>query len=282
MLLKKIDQGKQFLEEHGDLFSCPKCRKAMINKDYSLICRKQHRFDLAKKGTINFINHQIKTDYDKEMLSHRQKMIQIGLYEPLIQRILEASQDVSVESVVDIGCGEGSFLKELTDKGLEGTKIGFDISKDGVALATSQDIDAFWCVADITTLPFADQSMTHLLNIFSPSHYEEFRRVLKPGGRLIKVVPEENYLKEMREVFYQDDKEKQTYSNEKVVTKFKEEMTLISQERLTYQVPVPTERQEDLLAMSPLKWGASPESLKKAQETPIEFITVDVLVLIGE
>ena len=148
-------------------------------------------------------------------------------------------------------------------------------------LATEQPIEAFWCVADMTNLPFNDQSISHLLNIFSPSHYEEFRRVLKSQGKIIKVVPEADYLKELRALFYENNEAKQSYSNEKVVTKFAEELTLVSQERLTYQFPVPKENQIDLLKMSPLSWGATAEAFAKAQENNVETITIDVLILIG-
>lgn len=283
MLLKKIDRSRQFLENHRDLFACPHCQTSLEIRGNSFVCQQNHQFDLNKKGTLHFMNHTVKTDYDKEMLVPRQKMIQSGLYQPLIDWLLTYLEKEEVTSVVDMGCGEGSFLEQLAKQGLPGTKIGFDISKDGVALASNQPVQAFWCVADITNLPFADHKISHLLNIFSPSHYNEFRRVLTPGGKLIKVVPESGYLKELRKLFYDDQEEKQSYSNDKVVTKFSEEMTLLQTERLTYQVPVTDENYQDILAMSPIKWGANPDIVKEVvAKRHITHLTVDVLVLIGE
>ena len=78
------------------------------------------------------------------------------------------------KTVVDVGCGEGSFLAELSQAGLSGLKIGFDLSKEGIYLASNQPIDAFWCVADLTNLPFANEGLDTILNIFSPSHYQNF------------------------------------------------------------------------------------------------------------
>lgn len=283
MLLKKIDRSRLFLEKHHDLFACPNCHQPLRMNQTSFICANNHRFDLNKKGNLHFMNHTVKTEYDKEMLEHRQQMIQSGLYQPLIEWLVDYLQEDQVSSVVDMGCGEGSFLQQLEKNGLPGTKVGFDISKDGVALATNQELEAFWCVADITNLPFADKQISHLLNIFSPSHYQEFRRVLAPKGKLIKVVPESAYLKELRELFYDGREEKQSYSNEKVVTKFAEEMTTITTERLTYQIPVTDDNYLDILEMSPLKWGASPELRAKIKETrKIDFLTVDVLILVGQ
>lgn len=283
MLLKKIDRSRQFLENHSDLFACPHCQTALEISGNSFKCQNNHQFDLNKKGNLHFLNHTVKTDYDKEMLVPRQKMIQSGLYQPLIDWLLTYLEKEEVTSVVDMGCGEGSFLQQLDKQGLSGTKVGFDISKDGVALATNHELDAFWCVADITNLPFANHKISHLLNIFSPSHYNEFRRVLTPGGKLIKVVPESGYLKEMRELFYDDQEEKQSYSNDKVVTKFSEEMTCLTTERLTYQIPVTDANYQDILAMSPLKWGANPEILDKIiKERQLDYLTIDILILVGQ
>lgn len=283
MLMKKIDRSRLFLQDHQELFACPHCHEALKIADNSFICQNNHQFDLNKKGNLHFLNHTVKTEYDKEMLGHRQKMIQEGLYQPLIDWLMGYFSVEDITSIVDMGCGEGSFLQQLDQQGLPGTKIGFDISKDGVALATNQDMSGFWCVADITNLPFADNSMSHLLNIFSPSHYQEFRRVLKPGGKLIKIVPESGYLKELREIFYDDQEEKQNYSNHKVVEKFEDEMTALITKRLTYQIPVTDDNYRDILMMSPIKWGASPEVLaKNLEKRQFNHLTIDILILIGQ
>ncbi len=81
--------------------------------------------------------------------------------------------------------------------------VGFDLSKEGVYAATAQPVEAFWCVADLTNLPFEDQTFTTILNIFSPSHYKEFQRVLTDDGEVLKIVPQQDYLKELRKRFIQ-------------------------------------------------------------------------------
>lgn len=57
--------------------------------------------------------------------------------------------------------------------------------------------------------PFGDQSFHIILNILSPSNYKEFKRLLVQDGLVIKVVPRPDYLKELREVLY-DDMEKKS------------------------------------------------------------------------
>ena len=283
MLLKKIERGQQFLAAHQGLFACPLCQQDLTQQQpYQLRCPQGHQFDLNRKGSLYFLAHHVQTEYDREMLVARQHMIQAGLYEPLLSRLAELIQETTPHCLLDVGCGEGSFLQRLDQLAVAGTKVGFDISKDGIALATEQELDAFWCVADLTKLPFAAQQFSHLLNIFSPSHYGEFKRVLAPGGRVVKVVPGSDYLKELRQVFYEDQASKQTYSNDLVVDKFQTEMRLLSRERLTYQFTVPAERQMDLLKMSPISWGATAESYAQAQAQKVEKITIDVEILVGE
>lgn len=279
-MLKKIDSARNYLKTHYHQFRCPACQKGFTLKDYSLICAENHQYDLSKKGTVYFLSHSIQTDYNKKMLLHRGKMIQSGMYQPLLEKIIGLMNLTG--NTLDVGCGEGSFLSELTKLGLSGSKTGFDISKEGIYLASNQPIDAFWCVADLTNLPFKDQSMQTILNIFSPSHYQEFQRVLKEDGAVIKVIPEEGYLKELRESFYPNDEKKQNYSNDKVVGKFSNKLSIITDERVTYTFSIPIENRLDLLEMSPLEWSVSDSVKENLQANPLSEITIDVRVLKGK
>ncbi|MGX7243519.1 methyltransferase domain-containing protein [Enterococcus quebecensis] len=279
-MLKKIDSARNFLEKHQEQFLCPVCKKGFELKGYSLICVENHQFDLSKKGTIYFLSHSIQTEYNKKMLVHRSKMIKSGMYQPLLEKLIDTMDLIG--HTLDVGCGEGSFLSELSDLGLAGSKFGFDISKDGIYLASSQPLDAFWCVADLTNLPFADQSMDTVLNIFSPSHYREFQRVLKKDGTVVKVIPEAGYLKELRAAFYPEDKNKQNYSNEKVLAKFSKEMDVLVNERVTFTFAIPQENRLDLLEMSPLEWGVDERIKEELKKNPLTEITIDVRMLKGK
>lgn len=278
-MLKKIDRSRLFLAQHPQLFRCPVCHEKMTAQDYSLICQMGHRFDLSKKGTLYFLEHQIKSGYDQKMFAPRGRMIQSGMYAPVTAFLAELLQDSQM--ILDVGCGEGSFLKELVDRQVKGTLCGFDIAKEGVYLATNQPFAAFWCVADLTNLPFDDGSIDTVLNIFSPSHYEEFRRVLRPGGQVVKVVPQAGYLKELRAAFYPDQKARRQYSNAAVVEKFKEQLDDVSIQRVCYTFDIPQERRLDLLEMSPLEWQVSQQIKTALQADPLKQITIDVEILKG-
>ncbi|MBL1229786.1 methyltransferase domain-containing protein [Enterococcus sp. BWB1-3] len=276
---KKIDKAKAFLAENRQLFRCPICHKSFVQESYTLKCEENHQFDLSKKGTLYFLKSHNQSEYNHEMFSHRQVMIKSGMYRKMLEKLIPFVQEK--ENIIDIGCGEGSFLTELTHLGMSGTKIGFDLSKDGIYLASNQPIEAFWCAADLTNLPFADQSADCLLNIFSPSHYAEFQRVLKPNGLVVKIVPETGYLRELREAFFPNNQAKQSYSNEKVIEKFSQSLAVVADERITSVFEIPQKKRLDLLEMSPLEWQADPKIKEVLKQNPLEKVTIDLRMLVG-
>lgn len=278
-MLKKIDKGRQFLLENKGLFRCPLCHTKIETTNNGLVCQQNHHFDLSKKGTLYFLSHAVKTEYDQGMFEPRRRMIQSGMYQPVLELL---AQELPQEAdVLDVGCGEGSFLSVLDQLHPLNRAVGFDISKEGVYAATEHPISAFWCVADLTNLPFEDQQFNTILNIFSPSHYQEFQRVLADDGEILKIVPQENYLKELRQAFYPDQPEKQQYSNERVVAKFADSLELVGRQRVTYEFEIPEKNQQDLLAMSPLEWQVSPAIKEQLTQDPLKKITIDIELLKG-
>lgn len=277
-MLKKIERGTMFIQTQSDLFRCPTCHQMMHTQEKALVCLEGHRFDVSKKGTLYFLNHQIKTDYDREMFEHRRKLIVHGMYQPLLDLLQPFCQN---QRILDVGCGEGSFLQQLNEQATLLPSVGFDISKEGIYLASDYGENVFWCVADLTNLPFQEDRFTTILNIFSPSNYQEFQRVLVDGGQLIKVVPRSGYLKELRAAFYPEDEKKQHYSNQAVVEKFQETFRESERQTLTYVFDIPESCQLSLLEMSPLEWGVSMEIKEKLQKKPLKRITIDLDILIG-
>ena len=277
-MLKKIERGTMFIQTQSDLFRCPTCHQMMHAQEKVLVCLEGHRFDVSKKGTLYFLNHQIKTDYDREMFEHRRKLIVHGMYQPLLDLLQPFCQN---QRILDVGCGEGSFLQQLNEQATLLPSVGFDISKEGIYLASDYGENVFWCVADLTNLPFQEDRFTTILNIFSPSNYQEFQRVLVDGGQLIKVVPRSGYLKELRAAFYPEDEKKQHYSNQAVVEKFQETFRESERQTLTYVFDIPESCQLSILEMSPLEWGVSMEIKEKLQKNPLKRITIDLDILIG-
>jgi 23S rRNA (guanine745-N1)-methyltransferase len=281
--MKKIEKGTAFLQQHLDLFRCTVDGEPYTEVEgHSLVCAHGHRLDLNKKGSLVFLNHAVNTEYDDAMLAARRRVLTAGLFDGIIDAVNEALPD-NPQTIMDVGTGEGTPLVRLLDKrGNKDVGVGFDISKAGVNLATQLDSDAFFAVADLANLPFNDQSFDDVIEFFSPSAYEEFERVLKPGGRIVKVVPGQYYLRELRRMLYPADSPNHTYSNEKVVARFLEKYPDTQIREISYTWQIPADLYVDLLHMTPLHWGARPEAQLAAESQPIPSVTVNIVVLVAK
>ncbi len=279
--------------ENSNIFKCPVCGSAMhIFNQKSLICAHTHCFDLAKTGYINLLLQSSPPEYDKVLLKSRQIICNSGFFAPLVQQISamivkEMSQtSSSMIRILDAGCGEGSHLAQVISQltydfpgRFQG--IGMDISKAGIQMAAKQYPSSIWCVGDLAQAPLRDKEFEVILNILSPANYSEFNRIMAADGLLIKVVPESDYLQELRALFF-DKTARETYSNENVIELFHKNYKLITQKRITYQVKLAKANLEHLIKMTPLSWRASDEKIAQALDRGIDKITVDLSILGGK
>ncbi|MFO8069651.1 MAG: methyltransferase domain-containing protein [Alkalibacterium sp.] len=274
--MKKIDKAKSFLSDQLHLFKCPVCQSSFdVIEGYQLSCTNKHSFDLSKKGTLHFLLKPSKSEYSRPMLLSRQRIAKMGFWQPMLDT-LYSSIGNKKGVVLDVGCGEGAHSAYLREEGLAGPVIAFDISKEGVNLGAATYEDIFFLVADLAQSPFATAQFDTILNILSPSNYEEFNRLLKPGGQVIKVIPGKDYLKELRAF---QPKENQTYSNKEVKDKFMTHYPKATEHQVRYSVELNDEEVKDFLDMTPLGWHI--EASQK-QADSLHRITVDMVILVGE
>lgn len=263
-------------------FACPICRENLTLVESSLKCNNRHSFDLAKFGYVN-LAPQIKqsANYDKENFQNRQQILEAGFY----QAILEAVSDLLASSktattILDIGCGEGFYSRKLQESHSEKTFYAFDISKDSVQIAAKSEPNwaVNWFVSDLARLPIKNASMHILLDIFSPANYGEFRRVLSKDGILIKVIPTENHLKEIRQRV-QKQLTNKDYSNQDIKEHFQEHFTILSSQTASLTKTITTEQLQSLLSMTPLLFHVDQSKIDWSQLTEI---TIEVEILVGK
>ncbi len=214
--------------------------------------------------------------YSKELFESRNEIIKSGLYDQVHEKIAELLTS-NINYILDTGCGEGTHLVKISEK-LDSNivSVGIDISKEGILTAAKHYEQKIWCVGDLSNSPFQEQTFDCILNFLSPANYDEFKRLLTPKGKVIKVIPQEGYLQQLRkQAFARSEKEK--YSNEQTVNRFKEQFSKVEVHRITYTKPLELHHVSNLLKMTPLGWHV--ENLEKIK---INEITIDLDILVGE
>ena len=241
------------------LFRCPVCGGPLVREERAYRCEKGHSYDLAKEGYTYLLppnqKHSSAPGDDKGMAAARREFLSKEDYAPLLNtlcsQILACSGDAPV--LLDTGCGEGYYTagvyRALLQAGKSPRMAGIDISKFILRYAARREKGVEFAVASSYRLPVADSSVDVLLNCFSPLALEEFRRVLRPGGTFLYVVPAADHLWELKEVLYE-----RPYPNEEKETPY---------EGFTYEAIVPVdgrirlENQADIHAlfqMTPYYW----------------------------
>ena len=194
------------------LFRCPVCGGPLDREERVYRCADRHSYDIAKEGYTYLLppnqKHSADPGDDKAMSAARRDFLSKEYYAPLLNtlcsRILPLVGEHPV--ILDAGCGEGYYTAgiraALTAAGKTPAIAGIDISKSILRLAAKREKQVEFAVASCYHLPFADETADLLLDCFSPLAIDEFRRVLKPGGHFLYVVPGADHLWELKRVLY--------------------------------------------------------------------------------
>ena len=231
------------------VFTCPFCQEGLQLQERSLACRNRHNFDLAKQGYVNLApNAKASQHYQKESFQARQMVLEAGLYDHVLAGLDQVITKLQPASLLDVACGEGFYSRQLESRSA-GNYYAFDLSKDSILLASKADSrqQVKWFVADLAKIPLADQSLDAILDIFSPANYQEFKRLLKPTGSLLKAIPGSQHLIEIRKILG-----KEAYQPEDIDLHLKEQMQIQDQLELTATYTLTPEVREALLTMTPL------------------------------
>ncbi|OGA71144.1 MAG: hypothetical protein A3G83_00470 [Betaproteobacteria bacterium RIFCSPLOWO2_12_FULL_68_20] len=123
-------------------------------------------------------------------------------YASTIEFLLERIAAARVSEIVDVGCGDGRFTRELALRGAKRV-VGVDRSPRAIALARAMnhDLPALrFLEADITAAwsepPFEAAVLMEVLEHIpiddAPALVRAVRKLLRPGGRLFLTVPHRN------------------------------------------------------------------------------------------
>jgi 23S rRNA (guanine745-N1)-methyltransferase len=258
-------------------YRCPNCTQVLASDASGWGCGSGHRFDRAKEGYVNLLPAGRKKGGDAgdsaEMLAARRRFFDRGHYAPVMAAVA-AMVPSTATTVLDAGCGEGSYLAAVSavasrfarNGALE--RHGIDIAKPGIRMAARRHHDMSFAVASAYRLPFPDASFDAVLSVFAPRPFEEFSRVLRDGGVTVVASPGAAHLASLRQLLYDE----QRVEHDDVPHGATEA------ERVNYELTLDGDDLRSLLHMTPHWWRASParrnEVLALAQLTT----TVDIWV----
>ena len=271
---------------------CPVCGGGLglTAAGRSLACSAGHSFDIARQGYVNLYRGKPVNEYSKESFRQRQQILEKGMYAHILEEICSFLQAVCGAGrprlLLDAGCGEGYYTREIAAR-LGGCGLDFygvDLSRDSVQLAASTANQAGgaasaikWLVADIGHLPVRDDSVDFLLDIFTSANYEEFQRILSPDGYLIKVIPGEGHVKELREAASSQLHHKD-YKERKGTAVFSEHFETILNKTVSQTFAVTPEERDVFIHMTPLLFHVDKT---KVDWSAVHSITVEGQLLIG-
>ncbi|MBB3130200.1 23S rRNA (guanine745-N1)-methyltransferase [Paenibacillus rhizosphaerae] len=302
------------ISRHEHLFRCPICSGPLkMDGLRSMICGSRHCFDLSKDGYVNLIPHAVRSKYNKDLFTSRRETSRHGLFDPLIDAIRDKIE-VMVPSrsgelrILDAGCGEGSHLTAILSAlqrpdAPDILGIGVDIAKEGIRLAAKSGAPAIWCAADLAGSPFAGRQFDVILNILSPANYQEFQRLLRHDGLVIKVIPGSRYLQEIRALFHGKTANRPSTEGGRTIDwptpanghpidrpsspagrtaeLFGQKFACVDIQHVAYDMLVAGEALEHLLRMTPLSWGVPEAAIRKAAGQGPLRVTFDYDVLCG-
>ena len=269
-----------------DQLACPLDGEPLTCTESAWRCTGGHSFDIAGSGYTHMLPVQFKRSRDpgddKAMVAARRRFLNNGFYQPIAAAVNNAAllhcQAKENLSCLDSGCGEGYYLRQFAamDSPLTLQLLGVDISKWAIQAAAKQDRRPTWIVGSNARLPVLTNTIDCLLCLFGFPVWDEFARVLKPGGVLIKTDPGPDHLRELRDIIYDNPKPER---ERKTLTP--DGLYQADSQSLCYTINLEGSQPiSDLLAMTPHNYRASAEGRARLSALTTLTVTVEVLITV--
>ncbi len=267
------------------LFCCPICGAALVREPRRYVCPANHSFDLAREGYVNLLpanrQHSKAPGDDAAMAAARTRFLDGGWYAPLRETLAGlVRRDLPTSgNLLDAGCGEGYYTAALAGEAQarSGRCAGVDLSKPAVKKAARRCPGAEIAVASVYHLPLPDAAADMVVNCFSPLAIDEFRRLLRPGGRFVYVVPGPRHLWELKRVAYdapyENPDKREEYPGFRYV------------DVLPVETVLPLTQSEDIMAlfsMTPYAWKTPREGVERLKRLNALTVTAQFRIHVME
>lgn len=253
---------------------CPVCHEELNLEGKTYRCHNRHSFDCAASGYVNLnLKNSAKKNHgdNKMMVQARSAYLQKGYYQKLANALITELKQHSLTTLIDCGCGEGYYTRQISNALTDTEVIGVDLSKDAIDYAAKKDKLGHYFISSLFTIPMFDGDVDCITSLFAPLALDEFYRLLKKEGLLIVVAPGPRHLMQLKEALYHE-----VYLNE-VSTIIDTRFQLVSESICAYLIQLPTQAEiQSLFAMTPYYYKTSLEDKKKLEtysslETEVEF-----------
>lgn len=257
-------------------YNCPLCHTPLLLSDNhkQLCCDNNHQFDRAKQGYFNLLPVQHKKSKQpgdsKEMIMARHDFLSADYYQPLAEKL---AQTLSTHlppnaTLLDLGCGEGYYTRQIYQQITDITTYGLDISKPAVVKAAAQDKRANYCVASSDSIPLQDNSVNAVLKVYAPANDDELARIIDDNGIVVSVMPAPRHLWQLREFIYDTVRAHDTQH-----TEFNG-FSRVSSEQFSFSICPTDLHRIALLQMTPFAWKANQaqtQAIAAAHDLEIEL-----------
>jgi 23S rRNA (guanine745-N1)-methyltransferase len=268
------------------LLTCPVCAEPLAGEGRALRCPRRHSYDIAREGHVDLLpaghGRTALTGDTADMLRARRRFLERGYFAPLTQ-VLRACRDALRQEpgaagaaehprglvVLEVGCGDGHFIGGLVapppgpggarraaaadphvEREVPDCFFGLDISRDALRLAARRHPAVFFFRNDVHhRICLRDGCVDLLLDIFAPRNPQEFRRVLRPSGMLVVVIPREAHLGELRAALPLIGMQPEKL--ERTIARLAGAFELEAKEALEWRVVLDGEDVVDLVRMTP-------------------------------
>ena len=264
---------------------CPHCGALLTRNEHTLRCSNGHSYDIARSGYCNLLQTSRSGEHtgdSREMVMARRQFLDRGYYaglaEGLCKRVYELAQPYTGVHLIDAGCGEGYYTRQivqtLQECGRLAQSVGMDISKSATQYAAKRDKYTQYVTGSVYHMPIADHCADIVCSIFAPTPAEEFARVLAPGGTVLCVVPGEEHLWELKCAVYDTP-----YKNKEEKHQL-EGFTLVHKEKITYTVSIDhAEDIQTLFAMTPYAHRTPKKGMERLHALKKLDVTVSFVLL---
>ena len=261
------------------LLRCPVCAEGLTLTGRTAKCLRGHAFDLAKQGYLNLLpstSTGIEGD-SAAMVEARTAFLAKNHYAP-IRHALIAHTPAETQCVVEVGAGTAYYLSGL----VVGERVGvaLDVSRYAVRRAgkVGAGIGAVICDA-WKELPLRDGVADVVLDVFAPRNAAEMRRILKPGGTLLVVTPNQGHLAELIAVLgmVKVDEEKERRLRESLAGEFVQ----TGSEKVEATMRLDHDSVQQLVAMTPSARHLQPAELTERVSVLADPVDVTLSVTLS-